>query len=922
MENKNKKSLAAGIIAAGTLTGAALHELLLSKQEHDRKEREINKLEREKDKYMKKIGAYEPFDIEKGNVVANDSKLVNLLSRAVGVAFSNNDVFARNKSNIRTFPFIISNNSSISATMEVELRKYYELMVAAQVANMINHTVFAAENILNIKDSDMKSADKIVNKLFSRDENITDLGQSLQRGIYENFVMFEKDGKVLSFNESYADVYPGFDQFINDYENTIRNFAFSAGEKNKLILNLQEVKEKRDKVAAFRRNHTRLDYSLIPGETLSPTEDLTISNIKDFFNGKVARDFDDLESEDEVKRLRTNLFVEFDNIRNAKKDHKVAKWKDIEDAMENYWKMLNEYHVLLNRSLTVIKNSNFTEPSKDLVESDPYYRLLDLPRVDNYDKSSEMMMKMFRNSNTLKIKLEMAAALLISTEILPFEFIEYVTKYLMLPMHDKTKISIGLKYGTGTENNPLRFMGNYYVVSTDDKNKRNESILKFASAMRPSDYVESKELAKRLSLKQLKAGNFAYGIFDLFKNRQKLEDKWVRKHGDKIDARLASLYAASSKLDKSRKLRNVDQQITTQSKKIFDTAKTTAESLGDRIEKNNDLIFTKSLSLLGAGGNRVYKLIEDRLKNRIIDLYSVQDMDKSLAYFMTPEGSQSDFDPTSAFRPNLTQTQKLIQTILSEGMEDKVDVTILTEELILNLTEKSIQESYVYNLYKPVRSVTYKEVEKDPIEYILPAYTKGRSLLYGSTEIDPDQFKTRKVGEPIWIKVTFSDKINSMKSDVTDNDFTTVIGIKSEVHRVPEKEVNKVLVNPNSNIPDLAEIFKSQKAQTLGLLSKIANENDLKSASLNGILIVSINEATSNISSKPSDDYINNPKLAITLRKTYNLTSICLVDAVAEEYYIMEENSTSWSRLPFSELRASGNNSDIKALAAIMGGRR
>ena len=119
----------------------------------------------------------------------------------------------------------------------------------------------------------------------------------------------------------------------------------------------------------------------------------------------------------------------------------------------------------------------------------------------------------------------MAAALLISTEILPFEFIEYVTKFLGLPMYDKTKITIGLKYGTGTENNPLRFMGNYYVVSSDDKSKRNENILKFAKAMRPSDYVESKELAKRLSLKQLKAGNFAYGLFDLFKNREKLEDK-------------------------------------------------------------------------------------------------------------------------------------------------------------------------------------------------------------------------------------------------------------------------------------------------------------------------------------------------------------------------------------------------------------
>jgi hypothetical protein len=465
-------------------------------------------------------------------------------------------------------------------------------------------------------------------------------------------------------------------------------------------------------------------------------------------------------------------------------------------------------------------------------------------------------------------------------------------------------------------------MGNYYVISTDDKSKRNENILKFASAMRPSDYVESKELAKRLSLKQLKAGNFAYGLFDLFKNREKLEDKWVKKHGKEIDKRLASLYLTGSKLDKSKRLRNIDQQITSQSKKIFDTARSAAESLGDRIEHSNDLVFTKSLSLLGAGGNRVQQIIEDRLRNKIVDLYSVKDMDKSLAYFMNPEDAPSDFDPTANFRPNLTQTQKLMQTILSEGIEDKVEVTILTEDLILGLSEKAIEESYVYNLYKPVRSVTYKEVEKDPIEYVLPAYTKGRSLLYGSTEIDGDQFKTRKVGEPIWIKVTFSDKINSMKSDVTDNDFTTVIGIKSEVHRVPEKEVEKVLKQPTSNVPNLASVFKSQKAQTLGLLSKIANENDLKSASLNGILVVSINEATSNIASKPSDDYINNPKLAVALRKTYNLTSICLVDPVAEEYYIMEENSTSWSRLPFAELKSSGNTSDIKALAAIMGGRR
>ena len=51
-------------------------------------------------------------------------------------------------------------------------------------------------------------------------KNITDLGQSLQRGIYENFVMFEKMERYYPLMKV-MDVYPGFDQFINDYENIL-----------------------------------------------------------------------------------------------------------------------------------------------------------------------------------------------------------------------------------------------------------------------------------------------------------------------------------------------------------------------------------------------------------------------------------------------------------------------------------------------------------------------------------------------------------------------------------------------------------------------------------------------------------------------------------------------------------------------------
>ena len=281
MEKKTKTNLARGIIAAGAgLTTAALHELLLSKEEHDRKEREINKIENEKDKYMKKIGAYEPFDIKKGSVTPDDSKLVNLLTRAVGVAFANDDVFTRNKSNIRTFPFIISNNNSITASIEVELRKYYEVMVASQVANLINHTVFAAENILNVKDDSKRSVDKVIDKILSRQPDMTDLGNSLQRGIYEN-VMFEKDGDVISLNEEYTNAYATLDQYLNDYRRVIKDYVTNIGQKNNLMKNMQEIEDANKDIINERRSYNSLDYSLVAGQTLTPQEQLVETNIKD-----------------------------------------------------------------------------------------------------------------------------------------------------------------------------------------------------------------------------------------------------------------------------------------------------------------------------------------------------------------------------------------------------------------------------------------------------------------------------------------------------------------------------------------------------------------------------------------------------------------------------------------------------------------
>jgi len=473
MENKTKKNLERGILAAGgVLTAAAINELLLSKKEHDKKEKEINKLELEKEKYMEKIGAYEPFDIENGAATPNDSKLVNLLTRAVGVAFTNNDVFTRNKSNVRTFPFIISNNSSLSAAIEVELRKYYEVMVASQVANLINHTVFAAENVLNVKDDKKRTVDKIMDKVFSRPEDLSDLGTSLQKGLYEN-VLFDKDNNVISLNEEYANVYESLEQYLNDYSRMIKTYVKNIGEKNRLSESIEKINESRKNLMVLRKTLSGLNFTLVAGQTLTKDEKDIEDTLKKLLSGKMARDFDKMESEETVVSIRNDVLPNF----NIKKY--IAT--DIKQNIEEYLFDLQKYHKLLEKGLVIITNNNYSDPSEGLMDADPYYRLLDLNMVTDYDNSASLSMKMFKNSSSSKIRLEMAAALLISTEILPFEFIEYATKYLDLPMHDKTRRAITMKYGDGTKRLPFSFMGNKYVMSETD------SLMSFYDALRPGE---------------------------------------------------------------------------------------------------------------------------------------------------------------------------------------------------------------------------------------------------------------------------------------------------------------------------------------------------------------------------------------------------------------------------------------------------
>ena len=62
----------------------------------------------------------------------------------------------------------------------------------------------------------------------------------------------------------------------------------------------------------------------------------------------------------------------------------------------NYLTISKDYSNLMTRGLTVINNNNWTDPSKEMLEADPYYKLLGLNAVSDYSKASEITMRMFK----------------------------------------------------------------------------------------------------------------------------------------------------------------------------------------------------------------------------------------------------------------------------------------------------------------------------------------------------------------------------------------------------------------------------------------------------------------------------------------------------------------------------------------------
>lgn len=500
MKNNKNRNIAKGIIAAGGgLTAVALRELLLSKEEHDRKEKEINRIERTKEKYMKKIGEYEPFDINKGKVTPNDGKLVNLLTRAVGVAFSNDDVFTRNKSNLRAFPFIISNNSSITSAIEVELRKYYEMLVASQVANLINHTIFSTDSVLNIKDSDRRTIDKVLDKVLNKKLDLATMGSELQQGLYENIVI-EEEGDITLLSETYnaPSMFPAFDDFINNFRRVIKVFVNNDRQKiqftndlNNMINLRNDILNLKNRLKRFLDANHRIE--LVPNAVLTPAEATTRANIEECIRDVHITAFDRIEEPQIIQNLRSSISrnVNFDK-------NKYVDGVNLEADLLHYVDLADDYHNLMNRAMVITANNNFSDPATESMDKDPYFRLLDLHRMENYSDSSKLLMKMFEGSSTLKVKLEMAAALLISTEILPFEFIEYATKFLGLPMKKETKLAITLKYGDGSSTNPFKFMGSEYIMTDRD------DLMKFHKMMVPAIIDEKEKMVKKFTNRELR----------------------------------------------------------------------------------------------------------------------------------------------------------------------------------------------------------------------------------------------------------------------------------------------------------------------------------------------------------------------------------------------------------------------------------
>lgn len=288
----------------------------------------------------------------------------------------------------------------------------------------------------------------------------------------------------------------------------------------------------------------------------------------------------------------------------------------------------------------------------------------------------------------------------------------------------------------------------------------------------------------------------------------------------------------------------------------------------------------------------------------------------------------------------LKESQEAIKETLQQLKEDQEYKSQVFTEAVISTTV-------------PVKVVKKYEFDpKQPAEVsVVPEFSARNRKAYGEVEYDTRQIKDRRYNQPLIMRINFRERYSDGK--LSDNEMTAVIGILGVVTRVPSEEMEVVLKanaegqaiegvfkpadKDKQNIASLFGLAKknsklsslttSELWQNLEKISKLAFINKLTGRHNNNIsnahLIFSQKEVDA-VKAETGVDYLRDRKLLANLMKRYSAFSIMIVNDPGERIYIFDDldSQGSLNVIPMSALRSRDGQDQLTAALMKLSDRR
>lgn len=242
--------------------------------------------------------------------------------------------------------------------------------------------------------------------------------------------------------------------------------------------------------------------------------------------------------------------------------------------------------------------------------------------------------------------------------------------------------------------------------------------------------------------------------------------------------------------------------------------------------------------------------------------------------------------------------------------------------------------------------VTVKYIEKKPGKdaLLMPSSLSTRvRYAYGSTEIERKENKDRRYDQPLVMTVKFKERFSDGK--FADNELTAVIGILGKVIRIPSEEMEYVLkenaegktlegffksdlVNNISDMLSMNKVSKDLKGlpksgdiwHNLEKVSTLAAANKL-SGKRNGNIanahIVFSQKEIDNVRNDTDVNYITDNKKTVALMKRYSALTIMVANDVGQRLSIFDDqDNISWNVIPYSAIAGKDGGDQLTAALA------